>query len=136
MPVISRWTAVAFLLTLLGPVTVWAQGPVTVAGKVTTAADGLALPGATVSIAVLKLSAVTGTDGTYFDPGTGRIGERSDGGDPGDLPGAADTVGQSRPLEHASGVEISRWHSASPKRSPSARAWQAPLPRRPCRSTS
>ena len=37
----------------------------TVTGKVTTAADGLALPGATVTIPALKLSAETGEDGTY-----------------------------------------------------------------------
>lgn len=42
-----------------------AQDAVTVSGKVTTAADGLSLPGATVSIAALKLTAETGPDGTY-----------------------------------------------------------------------
>jgi hypothetical protein len=47
--------ALAFLLT--DPAT--AQEPAVVSGLVTTSADGLSLPGATVSIPALKLSAVT-----------------------------------------------------------------------------
>ena len=64
----NRWlrsTVLTLMFALLTMSVAQAQDTVTVTGKVTTAADGLALPGATVTIPALKLSAETGEDGTY-----------------------------------------------------------------------
>jgi iron complex outermembrane receptor protein len=60
-----RRAAFTLLIALLVPAAVRAQDGVIVTGKVTTAADGQSLPGATVSIPALKLAAETGADGTY-----------------------------------------------------------------------
>ena len=64
----NRWlrsTVLTLMFALLTMSVAQAQDTVTLTGKVTTAADGLALPGATVTIPALKLSAETGEDGTY-----------------------------------------------------------------------
>ena len=64
----NRWlrsTILTLMFALLTMSVAQAQDTVTVTGKVTTAADGLALPGATVTIPALKLPAETGEDGTY-----------------------------------------------------------------------
>jgi iron complex outermembrane receptor protein len=59
--------SICFVLLLIGftAASAHAQDAVTVTGKVTTAADGLSVPGATVSIPALKLTAETAADGTY-----------------------------------------------------------------------
>ena len=56
----NRWlgsTILTLMFALLTISVAQAQDTVTLTGKVTTAADGLALPGATVTIPALKLSA-------------------------------------------------------------------------------
>lgn len=60
-----RSTTLTLILAAVTLTPAQAQDVVTVTGKVTTAADGLSVPGATVSIAALKLTAETGTDGSY-----------------------------------------------------------------------
>jgi iron complex outermembrane recepter protein len=60
-----RSTSVALVLAVAAVVPALAQDVVTVTGKVTTAADGLPLPGATVSIPALKLTTETRDDGSY-----------------------------------------------------------------------
>jgi iron complex outermembrane receptor protein len=57
--------SLAALVFSLIPTLAAAQAPVTVSGRVTTRDDGLALPGATVSIPSLNLSAVTDAEGRY-----------------------------------------------------------------------
>jgi iron complex outermembrane receptor protein len=57
--------AVAASLLLLFAVTVSAQEPTVITGRVTTMDDGLSVPGATVSIPSLDLSAMTDPDGRY-----------------------------------------------------------------------
>jgi iron complex outermembrane receptor protein len=57
--------AVLAVLVLLPALPASAQGPVTVTGVVTTREDGLPLPGATVSIESLSLSATTDAQGRY-----------------------------------------------------------------------
>ena len=52
-------------LILLCPAVASAQDPSVVTGRITTRDDGLPLPGATVSIPTLKLTAVTDADGRY-----------------------------------------------------------------------
>jgi iron complex outermembrane receptor protein len=52
-------------LALLCPAVAYAQEPSVVTGRITTRDDGLPLPGATVSIPTLKLSAMTDADGRY-----------------------------------------------------------------------
>ena len=67
----NRWlrsTVLTVMFALLTMSVAQAQDTVTVTGKVTTAADGLALPGATVTIPALKLTAETGEDGTTRSP--------------------------------------------------------------------
>ncbi|MCB1035230.1 MAG: carboxypeptidase regulatory-like domain-containing protein, partial [Acidobacteria bacterium] len=61
-----RWGFVVMgilLLTAVGPLS--AQVPSEVTGKVTSRDDGQPLPGATVSIPSLGVSALSGADGTY-----------------------------------------------------------------------
>jgi iron complex outermembrane receptor protein len=60
-------TAIPLLLalTMLCPATADAQEPTVVTGVITTRDDGLPLPGATVSIPTLKMSAVTNSEGRY-----------------------------------------------------------------------
>ncbi|MDQ3488411.1 MAG: TonB-dependent receptor, partial [Acidobacteriota bacterium] len=65
MSVVLRSIVLALVLGACAAGPTWAQDVVTVTGKITTAADGQSLPGATVSIAALKLSAETGPDGSY-----------------------------------------------------------------------
>ena len=60
-----RSTCFALILAVFTATAGLAQDGVTVTGRVTTAADGSTLPGATVSIPALKLSAQTGEDGIY-----------------------------------------------------------------------
>ena len=62
---VLRSTCLALILAVFTATAALAQDTVTVTGKVTTAADDSPLPGATVSIPALKLSAETGADGTY-----------------------------------------------------------------------
>ena len=62
---ILRPVCLALALAAFIVIPAFAQGDVTVTGKVTTEADGLPLPGATVTIPSLKLSAETGADGSY-----------------------------------------------------------------------
>ena len=58
--------SVVFLTLLLAaPLAVSAQPAPTLEGVVTTRDDGLSLPGATVAIESLRLSATTGPDGRY-----------------------------------------------------------------------
>ena len=52
-------------LALLSPALAYAQEPTVVTGRITTRDDGLPLPGATVAIPTLKLSAMTDSDGRY-----------------------------------------------------------------------
>ena len=59
-----RFLAVAAFLVVF-PLAASAQPPVVLTGVVTTRDDGLSLPGATVTIAVLNLSATTAADGRY-----------------------------------------------------------------------
>ncbi|MDQ3419922.1 MAG: TonB-dependent receptor [Acidobacteriota bacterium] len=68
MGVVLRSTVLGLVLLASAAGPTWAQDVVTVTGKVTTAADGQSLPGATVSIAALKLTAETGADGSYSIP--------------------------------------------------------------------
>ena len=65
MSVVLRSTVLVLVLAVCAVSSARAQEVVTVTGKVTTAVDGQSLPGATVSIASLKLSAETGPDGSY-----------------------------------------------------------------------
>ena len=60
-----RSTVLTLGLAVLTASATLAQEAVTVTGKVTTAADGLPLPGVTVTIPALKLTAETAADGTY-----------------------------------------------------------------------
>src|SRR5215217_4661620 len=60
-----RTACFALILAAFTVTAAHAQGTAVVTGKVTTAADGLPLPGASVSIAALKLTAETAADGTY-----------------------------------------------------------------------
>ena len=62
---VLRTICLTFVVLLPLAASTFAQGPVTITGKVTTAADGLPLPGAQVAIAALNLSTQTGTDGSY-----------------------------------------------------------------------
>ena len=64
MGVVLRSTVLVLVLAVCAVSPARAQEVVTVTGKVTTAVDGQSLPGATVSIASLKLSAETGPDGS------------------------------------------------------------------------
>ena len=57
--------AVLAVLALVPTLPAFAQGPVTVTGVVTTREDGLPLPGATVSIESLNVSATTDAEGRY-----------------------------------------------------------------------
>jgi iron complex outermembrane recepter protein len=52
-------------LALLSPALAYAQEPTVVTGRITTRDDGLPVPGATVAIPTLKLSAATDSDGRY-----------------------------------------------------------------------
>ena len=64
----NRWlrsTCITAIFAILTAPAARAQDAINVTGKVTTAADGLALPGATVTIPALKLTAETAADGTY-----------------------------------------------------------------------
>ena len=57
--------AVLAVLALVPSLPAFAQGPVTITGLVTTREDGLPLPGATVSIESLNVSATTDAEGRY-----------------------------------------------------------------------
>jgi iron complex outermembrane receptor protein len=63
MPRHSRFVFIAILLA--ASVSVFAQQSATIHGRVTIAADGSALPGATVSIDALSLTTVTDAQGQY-----------------------------------------------------------------------
>ena len=52
-------------LALLSPAIAYAQEPTVVTGRITTRDDGLPVPGATVAIPTLKLTALTDSDGRY-----------------------------------------------------------------------
>ncbi len=61
-PIVAR---LLVALALLSPAIAYAQEPTVVTGRITTRDDGLPVPGATVAIPTLKLTAVTDSDGRY-----------------------------------------------------------------------
>ncbi|MBA2304904.1 MAG: TonB-dependent receptor [Acidobacteria bacterium] len=60
-----RLTFLVLFLAVVTAVPALAQDDVTIRGRITTVADGLSLPGASVTIPTLKLSAETSQEGTY-----------------------------------------------------------------------
>src|SRR5215212_2715229 len=65
-------------LILLCSTTVAAQAPVTVSGTVTTKADGLSVPGASVLLVGTNISVTTDSNGKYtieVPPGVARAGK-------------------------------------------------------------
>jgi iron complex outermembrane receptor protein len=58
-------TLACVVLSLLAPASLFAQAATVVTGRVTTRDDGLPLPGATIALESLGLTAVTGPDGRY-----------------------------------------------------------------------
>ena len=128
-PIVAR---LLVALALLSPAIAYAQEPTVVTGRITTRDDGLPVPGATVAIPTLKLTAVTDSDGRYqlTVPAAQAKGQEVE---------LSVTVAGLQPrsvqIKLASGaVTLDVALSLSlPRRSPLARAWSARKARRPYR---